>query len=89
MTSMTVTSFARHLSQVFDRLEHGGEEIVLIRHNHTIAKLVPGAPSMKALDAFADLYGIIPQDEGAAWAEDAAHLDRQVSQQELRDPWTA
>jgi antitoxin (DNA-binding transcriptional repressor) of toxin-antitoxin stability system len=86
---MTVTNFARHLSQVFDRLEHGGEEIVLVRRNHAVAKLVPGAPSMRALDAFSDLFGVIPEDEGAAWARDAAEIDRQPTPKELRDPWTA
>ncbi len=89
MTTMTVTDFARHLSQVVDRLEHGGEEIVLTRHHHAVAKLVPGAPAMKALDAFADLYGIIPEDEGASWLKDGAASDRLADKRELRDPWTA
>lgn len=89
MTTMTVTHFARHLSQVFDRLEHGGENIVLVRRNHTVAKLVPGTATMKALDAFSDLYGIIPEDEGAAWIEDASNTDHLSDSRELNDPWKA
>jgi antitoxin (DNA-binding transcriptional repressor) of toxin-antitoxin stability system len=88
MTTMTVTDFARHLSQVFDRLEYGGEEITLVRHRHAVAKLIPGAPAMSALEAFADLYGIMPEDEGLSWIHDSAGVDRSINDKELRDPWT-
>jgi antitoxin (DNA-binding transcriptional repressor) of toxin-antitoxin stability system len=87
MTTMTVTDFARSLRTVFDRLEHGGEEIVLTRRNHAVAKLIPGAPAMKALDVFADLYGIIPEEEGAAWLRDSSVIERTSGSGELRDPW--
>ena len=86
MTVMTVTDFARNLSRVLDRLEHGGEEIIIMRNNHPVAKLIPGAPEMKALDAFADLYGILPSEEGEAWLRDMGDFDREA-QGELKDPW--
>ena len=89
MTSMTVTDFARHLSRVIDRLEHGGEEIVLLRRNHAVAKLIPGAPSVTALDAFSDLFGILPEAEGAEWLRDTAGVDRPLGERELGDPWPA
>lgn len=86
MTTMSATTFARQLSQVLDRLEHGGKEIAIIRNQRMVAKLVPGVPRMNALEAFADLYGILTPAEGAAWARDAASLDRKAAA-ELENPW--
>ena len=82
MTTMTVTDFARNLSRVIDRLEHGGEEIVIMRNRHPVAKLIPGAPEMRALDAFADLFGIIPDVVGKSWLGDMKSFDRKADKKE-------
>jgi antitoxin (DNA-binding transcriptional repressor) of toxin-antitoxin stability system len=86
MTTMTVTDFSRNMSRVLDRLEHGGEELVIVRNHHPVARLIPGAPDVRALDAFSDLFGILPDTEGAEWTRDMRTFDRPITA-ELRDPW--
>ena len=46
MVEMTVTEFSRNLSTIFNRIEYKNEEIVLLRHNHRIARLIPGSFSL-------------------------------------------
>ncbi len=86
MRTVTATEAARNFSRVLDLLEHESEEIVVLRNNQPVAKLVPGAPRMTALEALADLYRTLPDAEGAAWLEDARRMDRRLRKQ-VRDPW--
>lgn len=86
MRTMTATEFARNLSRALDRVEHAAEEIVIVRNHHTVAKLVPGAPAMSAMEAFSDLYGILSDDEGSEWINDSNGSDRPLNK-ELRDQW--
>ena len=86
MRTVTATEAARSFSRMLDLLEHQSEEIVVLRNNHPVAKLVPGAPRMTALEALADLYRTLPDEEGAAWLEDVGRMDRRLGKQ-LRDPW--
>ncbi len=86
MRTVTATEAARNFSRVLDLLEHESEEIVVLRNNQPVAKLVPGAPRMTALEALADLYRTLPDAEGAAWLKDARRVDRQLRKQ-VRDPW--
>jgi len=67
MLNITATEFARNLSSYLDRLEFGSEEIIINRKKHPIAKISPGTPHMKALDAFADIFGILSDEEGEKW----------------------
>ena len=55
MRTLSATEISRNFSHVLDLLEHGGEEIVIIRNKHPVARLIPGAPRMTALEAFGDL----------------------------------
>lgn len=86
MTTMTVTRFARSLSSVLDRIEHGGEPVVLVRNSHPVATLIPGAARQNALEALSDICGGIPDAEGAAWAKDMRGFDSR-SKGEMKDPW--
>ena len=86
MRTVTATEAARNFSRVLDLLEHESEEIVVLRNNQPMAKLVPGAPRMTALEALADLYRTLPDAEGAAWLEDVRRVDRRLRKQ-VRDPW--
>jgi len=86
MKTMTATDVSRGFSRVLDDLEHGGEEIVVLRNKHAVARLVPGAPRMTAIEAFGDLHRVLDNEEGAAWMADAETLDRPLSE-ERRDPW--
>jgi len=85
MTEMTVTEFSRNLRAIFDRIEHNGEEVILIRNNHRIARIIPGSPSLSALEAMNDLYSTISEDAAVDWDE-----DRKVKSsidEEIHDPW--
>ena len=86
MITMTATELARNLSIVLDRLEYGNEEIIVTRSRHPVARLVPGAARMTAMEAFADLFGAISEEEGEAWLHDCASADRSA-REHLRDPW--
>jgi prevent-host-death family protein len=84
--TVTATEAARNFSRVLDMLEHGTEEIVVVRNNHPVAKLVPGAPHMTAMEALADLYRTLPDQAGAAWLKVSRKIDRRLRRQ-IRDPW--
>jgi antitoxin (DNA-binding transcriptional repressor) of toxin-antitoxin stability system len=86
MKTVTATDAARNFSRMLDQLEHESEEIVVLRNNQPVAKLVPGTPRMTALEALADLFRTLPDDEGAAWLEDARRMERRA-RRKLRDPW--
>ena len=86
MRTVTATEAARNFSRVLDLVEHESEEIVILRNNQPVAKLVPGAPRMTALEALTDLYRTLPDAEGRAWLEDVRRVDRRLRKQ-VRDPW--
>ena len=86
MRTVTATEAARNFSRVLDLLEHESEEIVVLRNNQPVAKLVPGAPRMTALEALGDLYRTLPDAEGKAWMDAAGRMDRRMRKQ-VRDPW--
>lgn len=86
MRTVTATEAARNFSRMLDLLEHESEEIVVLRNNQPVAKLVPGAPRMTALEALGDLYRTLPDAEGGAWLDDASRMDRRLRKQ-VRDPW--
>ena len=69
MQTMSATEVARNLSRLLDSLEHGGEEIVVMRNKHPVAKLVPGAARMTAIEALGDIFATLDDSEGGAWLE--------------------
>jgi antitoxin (DNA-binding transcriptional repressor) of toxin-antitoxin stability system len=76
MKKMTATEAARSFSRVLDMMENGTEEIVIVRNDHPVAKLVSGTPQMTALEALSDLYRTLPDQEGPGWLKDAKKRDR-------------
>jgi antitoxin (DNA-binding transcriptional repressor) of toxin-antitoxin stability system len=86
MKTLTATEVSRNFSRILDELEHGGEEIVIVRGRHPVAKMVPGALRLTALEALGDLYRTLDDAEGRAWLEDMVGADRPL-RQEVRDPW--
>ncbi len=86
MKTMTATEVARGFRRVLNALENGGEEIVVLRNNQPVARFVPGAPRMTALEVLSDLHRKLPDDAGKTWIDDAKYLDRQVVR-EMKDPW--
>jgi antitoxin (DNA-binding transcriptional repressor) of toxin-antitoxin stability system len=86
MRILTATEISRNFSRVLDELARGGEEVVVMRGKHPVAKMVPGALRLTALEVLADLYRTLDDAEGRAWLKDVAEADRQVKK-EMRDPW--
>ena len=86
MKTMTATDVARRFSRVLDEMEHGGEEIVVLRNNHPVARLIPGTRRMTAIEALGDLHRVLDDAEGASWLSDMQGADGSLVA-ETRDPW--
>jgi antitoxin (DNA-binding transcriptional repressor) of toxin-antitoxin stability system len=82
---MTVTQFVKQLKKVFDRIEYKGEEVLLLRNKHPIARIVPGSPYLTALEAMGGLYRTLPEDAAEGWASDGR--SKATLADEARDPW--
>ena len=82
---MTVTEFVKKLKIVFDRIEYKGEEIVLMRNKHRIARIVPGSPHLTAIEAMGDLYRTLPEDGAEGWLKDSRTAATVLK--ESRNPW--
>ena len=89
MKTRSVTDVARNFSAVLDALERDQEEVVLLRNQRPIARLVPEAPRQDALSVFGDLYRTL--DDQTAEALLATMASRRKGRRgrlsELRDPW--
>lgn len=88
MTTMNATELAKNLGHVLDLLERGGDEIVVTRNDQPVARLLPGAPRMTALEAMMDLHGVLSDEDGQSWLKDVAAMDR-VDRNHMRDPWAS
>lgn len=89
MKTRSVTDVARNFSAVLDALERDQEEIVLVRNQRHVARLVPEAPRQDALSVFGDLYRTLDDETaGALSAAIASQRKRRRGRvAELRDPW--
>lgn len=89
MKTLSVTDVARNFSAVLDAVERDQEEVVLVRNQRYVARLVPEAPRRDALSVFGDLYRTL--DDQTAEALSAAITSNRKSRRgrvaELRDPW--
>jgi prevent-host-death family protein len=89
MKRLSATEVARNFSAVLDAVEREQEEIVLVRNQRQVARLVPEAPRQDALNVFGDLYRVL--DDETAEALTAAIVIQRKSRRgrvnELRDPW--
>jgi antitoxin (DNA-binding transcriptional repressor) of toxin-antitoxin stability system len=85
MVEMTVTEFVKKLKTIFDRIEYKGEEVILVRNKHRIARIVPGSPHLTAIEAMGDLYRTLPEDAASGWTEQS-RAGASISD-EARDPW--
>ena len=89
MKTLSVTDVARNFSAVLDALERDQEEIVLVRNQRHVARLIPEAPRQDALSVFGDLYRTL--DDETADRLSAAIASQRKSRRgrvaELRDPW--
>lgn len=86
MKTLTDSDLARDLASVLDGLEREGEEVVILRNNRPIGRLVPEPRGMTVREAFGDLCGILTDEEGEALLRDIEQMDR-ILDQGVRDPW--
>jgi prevent-host-death family protein len=87
MTTVTATDFSRNFRVMLNRVEFQHEELVIVRNNTPVARLVPGSATMTAAEAFGDLYGTLSKEAGEHWLADSRHDDDQGG--EVRDPWAS
>ena len=87
--TLSVTDVARNFSAVLDALERDQEEILLVRNQRHVARLIPEAPHQDALTVFGDLYRTLDDKtaEALSAAITAQRKRRRGRVAELRDPW--
>ena len=89
MKRLSATDVARNFSAVLDAVERDQEEIVLVRNQRQVARLVPEAPRQDALAVFGDLYRTLDEQaaEALSAAVSAVRRGRRGRISELRNPW--
>jgi len=87
MAIMTTTEFAKNIKKTLDRLEFGGEEIILVRNKNKIARIIPGSPHLTAIEALGDIYRTLAPGAARDWLEES-RMEGKVAA-ELRDPWAS
>jgi PHD/YefM family antitoxin component YafN of YafNO toxin-antitoxin module len=86
MRVVTATELARNFKKMLDLVEFKGEELVVVRNNHEVAKVTQGQSKMTAIEAMADLYHTLPEDAAKDWLKDS-RKSKGGSILEVRDPW--
>ena len=89
MKILSVTEVARNFSAVLDAVERDQEEIVLVRNQRHVARLVPEASRQDALSVFGDLYRTLDDETADALSTAIAshRKSRRVRVSDLKDPW--
>jgi antitoxin (DNA-binding transcriptional repressor) of toxin-antitoxin stability system len=84
MKSITATALARNLKRMLDQVEFKRESLSIVRNNQQIARIIPGAAQQNALEAMADLFRVLSDEDARDWVRDS-RIRGGVKQ--LRDPW--
>ncbi|MEI6209445.1 MAG: type II toxin-antitoxin system Phd/YefM family antitoxin [Desulfuromonadales bacterium] len=87
MQTVTATDFSRNLRVMLNRVEFQHEELLIVRNNFPVARLLPGTATMTAAEAFADLYRTLPKEAGEHWLADSRIDD--MMNGEVRNPWAS
>jgi prevent-host-death family protein len=88
MRTVTATELARNFRAMLDKVEFKHEELIVVRNNHEVARIIPGLARMTALEAMADLYRTLPEDAAKGWLEDSRKTGAGLKD-EVRDPWAS
>ena len=86
MQTITATELSRNFRVMLNRVEFQHEELIIVRNNTPVARLIPDAGAMTAEEAFADIYRILPEEAGKTWLADS-RLEERIC--EVRDPWAS
>ncbi|MBI5385983.1 MAG: hypothetical protein HZA90_15000 [Verrucomicrobia bacterium] len=93
MKVLTYDQLARDFPEAWAAIESSGEEVVVTRHRHSVARIVPEPPPATALEVFGDLHGVLGEQGGTVLATSLAKVrnggKRQGTLQELRNPWAS
>lgn len=87
MQTVTATDLARNFRVMLNRVEFQHEELLIMRNNFPVARLVPGPAIMTAAEAFTDLYRTLPEGAGESWLKDSRLSE--AGNSEVRDPWAS
>lgn len=91
MKTLSVTEVARNFSAVMDRIEIDQEEVVLVRNQKPIARLVPEPAAMNALEVMGDLFRSLDDATADALTEAVARARKpgKGTLNDLRKPWAS
>jgi antitoxin (DNA-binding transcriptional repressor) of toxin-antitoxin stability system len=84
MIQLTATEFSRKFKVILDLVEYHGEEVILTRNNHKVARITPGSPHLTAIEAMSDLYRTLPESAAGDWERDSRITG---TLGEMKDPW--
>lgn len=89
MKTLSVTEVARNFSAVMDGVERDQEEIVLMRNQKAIARLVPESPAQNAIEVLGDLYRTLDDKAADALVKaiGRANKGKGKTLNALRNPW--
>ncbi len=86
MQTVTATELSRNFRVMLNRVEFQHEELIIMRNNTPVARLIPDTGAMTTEAAFADIYRILPEEAGETWLADS-RLEERIG--EVRDPWAS
>jgi prevent-host-death family protein len=91
MKTLTVTEVARNFSAVMDGVEADQEEIIVVRNNKPIVRIVPEPPEQTAMEVLGDLYRTLDDESAEALAAAIAKgkKTKRGTLGELRNPWAS
>ena len=95
MREITVAELSRNLHQLLKQVELAGEELLVVRNQYYIARIIPHTVHLTAMEAMADLYQTLSDDAASGWLQDSRQplgdhgqeSDGQGTIDEMRDPW--
>jgi antitoxin (DNA-binding transcriptional repressor) of toxin-antitoxin stability system len=87
MQTITATDLSRNFRVMLNRVEFQHEELLIMRNNFPVARLVPGPATMTAVEAFAGLYQTLPESAGKTWLAESRLEKNDID--EVRDPWAS
>ena len=87
MKEMTVAEAASNLNAVVNEIERTDEEVVLLRDNHHVARIVPEKSGQTALEVMGDLYRTLEADAAEAWENKIQQRRANGRLGELRQTW--
>jgi len=89
MKTVLVAEAVRNFSAVLVSLESKQEEILLVRNDHPVARLVPEPESMDAVSVFGDLHGTLDDETASEMLRgiEASRSKSIMTINQLRNPW--